>query len=239
MAKLAVIDADSIVWAVAWNNRNEEDYDKIYLSTDAYVHSILSAVGATQYVGFLGRGKSFRVEAAKNRPYKGLRKPKPDWMVRLEPTITGHLIRRWNFHIVTEIEADDAVAIMATVHPKAIICSGDKDLKQLAGTHYDPQKKTTVTVTKEDAWKNLYIQMLAGDTTDNIEGVKGIGPVGAQKLISCLKSPEEAEYVVQREFFRVYGQEDGQRLLDETKLLVTLLRQRSTPEVWGTETYKP
>lgn len=97
---------------------------------------------------------------------------------------------------VPSYEADDLIGTVATMAVKegyeAYIVSGDKDFCQIVGPNvflydtmkeivYDPkQVKDKHGVTPEQ-----FIDFLAitGDTSDNIPGVAGIGPKGAQKLI--------------------------------------------------------
>jgi 5'-3' exonuclease len=97
---------------------------------------------------------------------------------------------------------------------KAIMCSVDKDLRQIPGIHYDYQKNKFIIVDEETAIYNLAIQMIMGDAADCIPGLRGYGPKKAENLIkkgmtkyqyikvilneyrkNC-KSPEEAKKLV-------------------------------------------
>jgi len=46
-------------------------------------------------------------------------------------------------------------------------------------------------VTEEQGLRNFYTQMLTGDRTDNIIGLKGIGPKKAEKILVDCKTEEE------------------------------------------------
>lgn len=105
---------------------------------------------------------------------------------------------------VPSYEADDLIGTVAKMAAKegyeSYIVSGDKDFCQLIGPNiflydtmkeivYDPkQVKERHGVTPEQ-----FIDFLAitGDTSDNIPGVAGIGPKGAQKLIEEFGTLEE------------------------------------------------
>lgn len=105
-------------------------------------------------------------------------------------------------------EADDVIATLATMAVDegvdANILSGDKDLMQLVTDldttpsiqMIDPVKKDRTTfkqvVEKWEVPPNKLgdVLALAGDTADNIPGVKGIGPKGAAKLINEFDSLE-------------------------------------------------
>ncbi len=102
------------------------------------------------------------------------------------------------------IEADDLMFSLAqqlrAEHTDAIIVSSDKDMGQVLGDHVfilDPFKE--LFITKEDLEKKLefpieklpFYYALIGDSSDNIPGVKGIGPKGAQQLVKQFTSLEE------------------------------------------------
>ena len=83
-------------------------------------------------------------------------------------------------------EADDSLGILATTPENignCIIVSDDKDLKTIPGQLYRPSNDELMTITQEDADYFFYTQTLTGDATDNIPGLKGVGPKTAEKLL--------------------------------------------------------
>jgi DNA polymerase-1 len=93
-------------------------------------------------------------------------------------------------------EADDLIGTIATQAAnqsyEVFIVSGDKDFCQLVNDRiflYDTMKEIVYTPNevkeKHGVTPDQFIDFLAitGDTSDNIPGVAGIGPKGAQKLI--------------------------------------------------------
>lgn len=93
-------------------------------------------------------------------------------------------------------EADDLIGTMTHVGRKhnmeVFIVSGDKDFAQLLEENiylYDTMKSEKIDTQKAvEKWgvrPDQFIDYLAlvGDASDNIPGVKGIGPKGAQKLL--------------------------------------------------------
>jgi len=72
-----------------------------------------------------------------------------------------------------ELEADDAMGVYATSEEDCIICSPDKDMKQIPGTLYNMDE--VFTITKQDGWEWFLIQTLAGDQTDGYSGAPGYG----------------------------------------------------------------
>jgi DNA polymerase-1 len=73
-----------------------------------------------------------------------------------------------------ELEADDALGIYATKESGHIICSPDKDMRQIPGDLYD-LSDGVITITKEEGERWHYVQTLAGDQTDGYSGVPGFG----------------------------------------------------------------
>lgn len=102
--------------------------------------------------------------------------------------IRNEIVERWGAIYSDEWEADDLIANDA--NEDTIIISMDKDMKQIMGWHYDfyRNKETGLNrglsfVDKNTAEINLAIQLLMGDSSDNIGGIKGIGIKTAKKII--------------------------------------------------------
>lgn len=165
---------------------------------------------------FLTGEGNFREKVAVTKPYKGNRDPlhKPKWYKEIKE----YLIRYWNAEVVDGIEADDSLGIIQmeaynynkSKHSRrgdprdiqaacsgmhggkgTIICSNDKDMSQIPGWHYDFTKKNKYWVSEEEADRWFYIQLLAGDPTDNIPGIPGVGIKTAQKLLKDCTTEKE------------------------------------------------
>lgn len=97
---------------------------------------------------------------------------------------------------VNGYEADDLIAMQHTLvgSDNAVVMSIDKDLKQLPGQHFDFTKKTMETVAPEDARHNFWIQVLVGDKVDDIQGLHGVGPVTAKKILDEAYGKSENKY---------------------------------------------
>lgn len=100
-------------------------------------------------------------------------------------------------------EADDALATLGEHYRSAydiIYVTSDKDYCQLVGegsTLYDPMKDvmldTEAVIKKYGVKPEQFVDYLAlvGDSSDNIPGVRGIGPVAAKTLLNEYSSLEE------------------------------------------------
>tara|TARA_R110002110_G_scaffold83348_4_gene216372 strand:- start:812 stop:1537 length:726 start_codon:yes stop_codon:yes gene_type:complete len=181
---MLLIDGDIIAYRIAWacDEESSEEYAKT--SCDTFVSNMLLAYQgkAAKYQLYLTGKGNFRHEYAVTAPYKGNRKSRPP--PRYLPSIREHLIKKWDAVVVEGEEADDAIAIDATLIGKdAVMASIDKDFDQIAGTHYDFIKDREYYVEPVEGLKFFYQQIITGDAIDNIIGVDGIGQQGAKDLI--------------------------------------------------------
>lgn len=85
---------------------------------------------------------------------------------------------------VDRLEADDLIGMMVS-SGKAIGVTIDKDLKQIPGWMWNPDKEAEPTlITEEEADLVFYKQWIMGDTTDNVWGLWKVGEVKALKILS-------------------------------------------------------
>ena len=99
-----------------------------------------------------------------------------DWAATAWPSLT-----------LANVEGDDVLGVMA--EEGDIIVSRDKDLRSVPGLHLDGDG--LIEVGQWQADYNFFSQVLTGDATDGYPGCKGVGAVGAAKLLAGCKSPQE------------------------------------------------
>jgi len=116
-----------------------------------------------------------------------------------------YLVEKYGAIAAAGYEADDLIAMATTkilksdpVSPsgesKVSIASIDKDFIQLGciGVEFfDFTNKSVASVSRFDAWKYFYKQLLTGDKSDDIPGIKGVGPQTAIKLLKDCKTEED------------------------------------------------
>lgn len=102
-----------------------------------------------------------------------------------------------NISVVDKLEADDIIGYLAPKFDQSIIMSADQDFLQLCNDNvqvYSPIKKKFYgpkeVFDEYGLWPQNFInyKILMGDTSDNLPGVKGLGPKKLFKLF-----PELAE----------------------------------------------
>jgi len=111
--------------------------------------------------------------------YKGHRNRKKPCGYR---RVINKLKEEYEVVVMPTLEADDAIGIYATKNEGHIICSPDKDMRQIPGKLYD-LSEGVVNITKEDGDRWHMIQTMAGDQTDGYAGIPGIGIKKAAALL--------------------------------------------------------
>ena len=127
---------------------------------------------------FFSDSKNFRKKIYPD--YKGHRnRKKPCGYKR----VINELANRYEVIIMPWLEADDSLGVYATAYPDCILCSPDKDMRQIPGRLYDMNETHTIDKVEGDKWH--FIQTLAGDQTDGYAGVPGYGVKTAAKYLEA------------------------------------------------------
>jgi 5'-3' exonuclease len=192
---IALLDGDIYCWRAAAScepnqvKQERESLDDAIYRLDTMLYDTLSATAADEHRIFLSGGENFRYLIYQD--YKANRRnvPRPAW---LDPC-REFLVREWGAEITNGYEADDGIGISHTEN--AVICSIDKDLRQIPGQHYNFVTKTFDTVDSREAALSFWMAVITGDRSDNIPGVRGMGPVKAKRALSALSSEEMEQCV--------------------------------------------
>jgi 5'-3' exonuclease len=185
--KLAIIDADIICYRVGFASDDVDEAICLARVTALVNEIVFDNLKCDDYKAYITGKTNFRNDIAVTEPYKGNRK---DAKRPVHYQAIRHHLQRLGAELVEGSEADDAVATEATKTGGWIV-SIDKDLDQVAGWHYNFVKHIEYYVTEEEGLRNLFTQVLTGDRTDNIIGLKGIGPKKAEKLLQDCKTERE------------------------------------------------
>lgn len=153
-------------------------------------------------ISFDRKEKTFRHEITET--YKANRPAAPEELnEQVEPIKSFFELIKIPEVSVAGYEADDVIATLAKKFKsdyEIIIVSGDKDFAQIVDDRislYDPMKEKVTR--EEDIFERYgikpeqFIDYLAicGDSSDNIPGIKGVGPKGATKLLGEFESLDQ------------------------------------------------
>lgn len=198
---------------------------------------------------YITEGPTFREQVARKKEYKGTRIAKKPWHFS---NITTYMNYHMNTFVCHGLEADDFMTMDHLKDPDTVICSRDKDLRQVPGwlyswelgyqaefgpvnidqigyLHLSDKNKLSGT-----GLKFFHAQCLMGDTVDNIPGLPGCGPVRAYEVLKMLDDPEEMQEAVCDEYRKHYGNDYEHELLEQGRLLWMTRRMtpENTPELW-------
>lgn len=217
---LALIDSDVLVYRVGFTTEDKDEKIAFY-RLDEMIKTILRELGTKDYKCFLTSQdhSCFRYDIEPN--YKANRKaPKPLHYLALRE----YLIEHHPTEVVHGMEADDALGINQT--EDTVIVSIDKDLRQIPGKHYHFVNKELYEIDDVAGIRWFYKQILIGDRSDGIEGLRGVGPVRADKYLDGFND----EYEMYQAVKELYG-EEGQEALLKAGQLLKIKRTKDEP-IW-------
>jgi hypothetical protein len=270
-----LVDGDILVYEcgfaaeAAWKGAHPESedpppFDKVADILDYRISNTCAIVGATRPpILFLTGKANFRYDIAKRQPYKDRLGNKPYHYKNLLAYIKG----KYDYRITEGLEADDLMAIEQTrvlsiiggnplysgPNTETIICTRDKDLRQVAGMHYgwelakQPQYgpcnveafgRITLSTNRKKVEGNgalfFYCQCLTGDGVDSIPGLDGCGPVKAYQILEGSTSEKEAFTRVLEAYTKKFGDRAREELLEQGRLLhmTRELHEDGSPRLW-------
>ena len=211
--KIALVDADTIAFIACSNTEVQVDEDQwepnltaALMEAENKIERILEQTGCQQIeLHFSDSRECFRyyiqsdgtLDWTKRNEYKANRKNMraPAGLMELKKTLND----KYKGTISTKWEADDEVVFR--YDPEVyILVAIDKDvLNSVTGTHFNYYE--SMKYGKDMKWVETesytafiwpYVQTLTGDTSDNVKGVKGIGPAKANKALAGCFTPTDA-----------------------------------------------
>lgn len=218
------IDGDLVSFRCAASVTDDGEEEIAILRADRLMRELIHLTGIDGYNCFISGGGNFRKKV--NPQYKANRTAEPPKHLQ---ACREYLVKEWNAILANGCEADDLLGINQT--DTSICISLDKDLLMIPGWHYSweisgqgwtKEAQRTYT-TPLDGIRAFYRQMLIGDVSDNIFGVKGIGKVKASKLIDEIEDEEEMIELVHD----LYN-EDSKRFLMNAQCLWIMQREGET-----------
>ena len=262
---LALVDGDILRYEIGyaaeagWRMVTKKDdalppWDYVQNVLDQRLELIKHQTDSKEAKLYYTEGHTFRFDVAKRKPYKGTRVSKKPWHFQ---NLTVYMRDVLRAEEVTVIEADDALAIAHVDDPEGtILCSRDKDLRQVPGWFYSwelglqpqfgPYKVDVcghLSLDKDGSgkpkltgsgFKWFAAQTLMGDPTDNIPGLPKCGPVATYEILNELNTPDEMTQILVDKYEEVFGNEGEEALIEQGILtwMVRRLNEDGSPQVW-------
>jgi len=166
-------------------------------------------------------------EGPRGMGYKAGRPPRP---VHYQAA-REYLINKCGAEEIHGYEADDALCMYQ--NSDTIATHIDKDINMVVGRHLNwvtmefyesPEGLGTLELNDKRkvvgrGLKFFYHQLLTGDATDNIPGVKGFGPISAYKVLEECLTEEECRSIVNNIYLAKFGEGYERRLAEVADLL--------------------
>ena len=225
MEKIIIIDADSLAYIGSNCEEVEQAYDKV----DTAISNIVSTSGASHYMVLIEKpyNNNFRKKIVSS--YKIGRKGKP--LPNFYNEIKEYITLNWGGYGLGGYETDDVIISMwkkcKEEYPftEVLIASMDKDLRQFPITIFDTYYTRfgeVTDVTESEANYNFWKQMIQGDSTDSISGVKGKGLKKAESALNQSKNHFIATCRIYREVYGSRWQKNFIKNYVQVKLLDNL-----------------
>lgn len=178
--ELCLIDADSLIYQIAFTQPNNY---KAKVEFDKAIEDIIRKTDCASSIVYIKGEGNFRAE------YPSYKANRVD---TLDPNVKERVADIYEhakeYCVESDKgEADDYVTFTALQAAyddiPYIIAHIDKDLDCIPGWHYNFRKGKSYFISYEDAYRFQIKQLLQGDSTDNIKGIKGIGPITAERIV--------------------------------------------------------
>lgn len=210
-----------------------EPVENAFYNVRSMIKSIIKATEADTYDVYVSGPTNFRDQVATIQEYKGNRKdiPKPVHHDAVKEYILNHCDP-------IESDGEEADDVMAYTHYAmweedeygSCIATIDKDLDMVPGLHYNFVTDTSYFVTPEQGLRWFYTQLLMGDSTDNIPGLTGVGPVTAKKELADCDDEADMFKKALALYVQGYGEENALDALIENGILLWMRRKEG--EIW-------
>jgi len=215
--RIALIDADYIKYLVTYDMSKLINDEGVEPNVDILIGLIQERVShilpfvkckAKVFLWSCKTKNNFRTALAREKPYKGARKskelPYPEYFKDQE-FVRSYIEGQYYSLSFDDLEADDLLGMLQS--EDTFIYSKDKDARTVPGMHYDIKTDEFIFVTEEQAWRNLMMQMITGDSTDGIIGLRSVGPAGAKKMLD-----DKPHYLLLPTVFKAYIDKHGNAL---------------------------
>lgn len=201
--KICLIDADSLLYESASVNQVVfafSDEDKVIEvdeegakeHLDSSIEKIVKATGCTDYLMYITGPTNFRYDVLPTYKHNRKNVERPVLLDMLKE----HVLSKHPCKMTSKVEADDACTITYSKNPsKYVLAHIDKDLNQVEGTHYNWRDDLLYEVTKEEALRMFFRQVLIGDSTDGYSGCPLVGVEKAEVILNKYMGVIPVEHV--------------------------------------------
>lgn len=217
----ALIDADIVAYRSAASAENDT-VEIACIRANRTLQDILTATDADEYKLFLSGSTNFRKDIYPE--YKANRNDlkRPKWLQH----VREYLVLDWSAEVTDGFEADDALGINAG--SDAVICTIDKDLLQVPGSHYHFVSGIWSTVSYLEGERSFYNQLVLGDRGDNVPGYDGKMRLKFPKFLTKIRDElisAQSTWEMYNVVRGLYGESNDSLLIRNARLLYIWRKQ--------------
>lgn len=232
--KIALIDGDPLFYIIDHHLSKEIELnpligpsDKVEFIRDKYdsliAYIVMSANCSHCRVAFTSPTLLFRDTIYSLAPYKGGRPEKGLQLQTVEDLVrTCH---KYSDYCVSGLEADDLLSLWAQDCTfkgiEHVVCSPDKDMKQIPGQHFNYSKNLSFNISEDEAEQFRNMQLLMGDPGDNVLGIPGMGEVKSRAYLR--DNQDDPLKAIRQRYILHFGQRYGLQFFEETLHTITML----------------
>jgi len=191
MKRLTLIDLDSIVYIIAYQNKDSNNALIVQDAVASFIQEILDKTEAEAYAGYYQKKGHRNFRNGVFPGYKAKRPETPEYIIKWRKEIHDVFDSYLGFTGLKVIESDDALSIMYYKYKDKYditVAHIDKDLNCIPGNHYKYTAKSKYKLNDSEAKLQFCIQVIAGDSSDSIPSIPGVGPAKARKYLNTNKT---------------------------------------------------
>jgi len=218
--KIIAIDGDSITWIASYTGKDEFGNKKPEYTEEEY--SIAEGIADEIFMKIVNTCEEFFKIKVVYLCLKGnCNNPRYEWFPEYKahrppalPIIKhlhNYLANKYSALLPTIGETDDLIAeIVSLGGDSVVICSFDKDIKQLGNNNWflNYKKWEWEFITKEEADYLFNFQMIVNDPSDNIKFTPKVGEAFAKKTIKIGMTPWEYFIGVYSAYLKAWKNEE-------------------------------
>lgn len=212
--------------------KHPEPQEKVAKTVRRYVDNFVSDLGDIffDHTFYIKGGGNFRHDVATILPYKDGRETEPEH----RQFISDLMVSEYDAKKVYNVEVDDILGILAG-EEDTILVHIDKDIEQVPGLHYNPNRKEQYSIDETEGLRRFYKQLMIGDPTDSILGLHGVGPKSTYvKKLEKMETEDEMYDSVAMLYKQRFGSY-ASKFMGESCILAWMMRDNQVMYRWMSE----
>lgn len=185
---ITILDTDSIIYGSCCVLQEDDPVEYALHNVKQSLLRVKEGTEADQLIPVVSGKGNFRHDIYPE--YKANRRDqvRPQYLKEARQYVIDH----WDGMFVDGLEADDVCGIMVytmkDTDDRVVLAHIDKDLDMLEGHHFNYKTGDSYYIEEDEAYRKFHLQMLTGDTSDNIPGLYKLT---GKKAMPKVKAPLE------------------------------------------------